>query len=107
MTKCHFNLFGGSGTVQKFDALCVLGMNIINEKVYVFLWFWFMLLAVVTGVTLVVRIVPLCVPSVRPWGAYNLNTIMDKFNYKMTDMVGSDKAKDRPQYDHPAPGKPS
>ena len=33
MTKCHFGLYGGSGTLQKFDALCVLGMNIINEKV--------------------------------------------------------------------------
>jgi hypothetical protein len=33
MTKCTFHKFGGSGTIQKFDALCVLGMNIINEKV--------------------------------------------------------------------------
>ena len=39
MTKCHFGLYGGSGTLQKFDALCVLGMNIINEKViWVFIW---------------------------------------------------------------------
>ena len=37
MTKCHFGLYGGSGTLQKFDALCVLGMNIINEKV-IFIW---------------------------------------------------------------------
>ena len=28
-----FHKYGGSGTIQKFDALCVLGMNIINEKV--------------------------------------------------------------------------
>ena len=28
-----FHKYGGSGTLQKFDALCVLGMNIINEKV--------------------------------------------------------------------------
>lgn len=87
MTKCHFQLFGGSGTIQKFDALCVLGMNIINEKVYVVLWFWFMFLAVVTGITLVVRIVPLLIPSVRPWGAYNLNMITDKFGFKMGDRV--------------------
>ena len=33
MTKCMFHKFGVSGTVEKFDALCVLGMNIINEKV--------------------------------------------------------------------------
>merc|ERR1712130_708917 len=72
MTKCHFGLYGGSGALQKFDALCVLGMNIINEKVYVVLWFWFMLLAVITGLSIVFRIVPVFVPSVRKWGAYNM-----------------------------------
>ena len=33
MTKCIFHKYGGSGTIQRFDALCVLGMNILNEKV--------------------------------------------------------------------------
>ena len=34
-----FHKYGGSGTLQKFDALCVLGMNIINEKVLIsFIW---------------------------------------------------------------------
>ena len=28
-----FHKYGVSGTIEKFDALCVLGMNIINEKV--------------------------------------------------------------------------
>jgi hypothetical protein len=85
MTKCHFGLYGGSGTLQKFDALCVLGMNIINEKVYVVLWFWFMLLAVITGVSIVFRIAPVCVPSVRKWGAYNMRTIIDKFDFKFAN----------------------
>ena len=50
MTKCTFHKFGPSGTVQKFDGLCVLPLNIINEKIYVFLWFWFVILAIVTGI---------------------------------------------------------
>jgi len=65
MTKCHFHKFGPSGTIQKFDALCVLGMNIINEKIYVFLWFWFIFLAVATALNLVVKLVTFFVPSVR------------------------------------------
>ena len=32
MTKCTFHKFGGSGTIQRFDSLCVLSMNIVNEK---------------------------------------------------------------------------
>ena len=49
MTKCTFFKFGSSGTIQNVDALCVLGMNIINEKIFVFLWFWYIFVALVTG----------------------------------------------------------
>ena len=48
MTKCTFHKFGPSGTVEKKDGLCVLPLNIINEKIYVFLWFWFMILTILT-----------------------------------------------------------
>lgn len=65
MTKCDFHKFGPSGTIQKFDALCVLGMNIINEKIYVFLWFWFVFLALATAINLVVKLITLFTPSVR------------------------------------------
>eukprot|EP00092_Neocalanus_flemingeri_P049958 GFUD01057596.1.p1 GENE.GFUD01057596.1~~GFUD01057596.1.p1 ORF type:complete len:298 (+),score=55.72 GFUD01057596.1:61-954(+) len=50
VTKCTFHKFGPSGTVQKFDGLCVLPLNIINEKIYVFLWFWFVILAIITAI---------------------------------------------------------
>ena len=38
--KCTFHKFGTSGEVEKHDALCLLPLNIVNEKVYIFLWFW-------------------------------------------------------------------
>merc|ERR1712126_572443 len=49
VTKCTFHKYGSSGTIQKHDALCVLGLNIINEKIYITLWFWFVLLAITTA----------------------------------------------------------
>ena len=58
MTKCTFHKFGPSGTVQKFDGLCVLPLNIINEKIYVFLWFWFVILAIVTGIQVLKLSIP-------------------------------------------------
>ena len=33
VAKCTFNKFGPSGTIEKFDGLCVVSLNIINEKV--------------------------------------------------------------------------
>ena len=65
MTKCIFHKYGGSGTIQRFDALCVLSMNIVNEKIYIFLWFWFIILAVITGINLIVRMVSFFLPNVR------------------------------------------
>jgi len=56
VTKCTFHKFGPSGTVQKIDGLCVLPLNIVNEKIYVFLWFWFIILAVITGLALLYRV---------------------------------------------------
>ena len=65
MTKCTFHKFGPSGTVEKFDGLCVLPLNIINEKIYVFLWFWFIILTVITGMQVVYRLVVLFMPRLR------------------------------------------
>lgn len=56
MTKCTFHRYGSSGDVQKHDALCILPLNIVNEKIYIFLWFWFVMLAVITGGMLVYRL---------------------------------------------------
>jgi hypothetical protein len=33
MTKCTFHKFGSSGEIEKHDALCILPLNIFNEKV--------------------------------------------------------------------------
>merc|ERR1711994_185052 len=65
MTKCTFHKFGPSGTVEKFDGLCVLPLNIINEKIYVFLWFWFIILTVVSGMQMIYRLIVLMSPRLR------------------------------------------
>lgn len=65
VTKCTFHKFGASGTIQKLDALCVLALNILNEKIYIFLWFWFILLAVLSGVAMLYSMAVVLLPSTR------------------------------------------
>ncbi|XP_055586855.1 innexin inx7 [Uranotaenia lowii] len=48
VTKCHFHKYGPSGSIQKHDALCVMALNVINEKIFTFLWFWYALLIVIS-----------------------------------------------------------
>ena len=65
MTKCTFMKYGSSGTIQKHDALCILALNIINEKVYIFLWFWLIILSIISGLALVYRLVEFFSPAMR------------------------------------------
>ena len=44
MSKCTFHKYGPSGTIENHDGLCILPINTINEKIYVFLWFWYLAL---------------------------------------------------------------
>lgn len=39
MTKCTFNKYGPSGSQQNHDALCILALNNVNEKIYIFVWY--------------------------------------------------------------------
>lgn len=57
MSKCTFHKYGPSGTIQNHDGLCILPINIINEKIYVFLWFWFLALITWTCVFFCFRVV--------------------------------------------------
>jgi len=57
MTKCMFYKFGVSGEVERHDALCILPLNVVNEKIFIFLWFWFIILATLTSILVVYRFI--------------------------------------------------
>ncbi|KAK3928518.1 Innexin inx2 [Frankliniella fusca] len=65
VTKCTFHMFGASGSVQTIDSLCVLALNILNEKIYIFLFFWFGLLSIISGLELVYRACLFCSRTMR------------------------------------------
>ncbi|CAB3259305.1 unnamed protein product [Arctia plantaginis] len=66
VTKCTFHKYGASGSIQTHDSLCILPLNIVNEKTYIFLWFWYIILAVVLALLIIYRLVIIFVPSIRP-----------------------------------------
>lgn len=65
LTKCTFHRYGSSGDVQKHDAMCILPINIINEKIYIFLWFWFVFLFFTTLAALAYRLCTIMMPRFR------------------------------------------
>lgn len=63
VTKCTFRKYGPSGTIQRHDSICVLPINIVNEKIYVFLWFWLLILTAITVVSIAYHIILMITPS--------------------------------------------
>lgn len=57
ITKCTFHKYGSSGDVQRHDALCLLPLNILNEKIFIVMWFWFIILAILGGSLIVYRFI--------------------------------------------------
>ena len=64
VTKCTFHKYGPSGTIELRDGICVLPLNVINEKIFIFVWFWILILAAITGLYLIFKLVLM---TVRPF----------------------------------------
>lgn len=56
LTKCNFSKYGPSGTIQSIDAMCILPQNVLNDKIYLFLWIWFFIIASISVLSLIYKI---------------------------------------------------
>jgi len=55
VTLCDFKIRGQDlGNVQTYTVQCVLPVNLYNEKIYMFLWFWMVAVALASVVSFVV-----------------------------------------------------
>ena len=63
--SCTFHSVGTAAGEQKFNSLCVLSLNIINEKIYILLWFWLFFVTILTAVHLVYRLLIIMMPYSR------------------------------------------
>lgn len=67
VTKCDFHKYGPSGTMQHFDIMCIMGLNVINEKIYAILWFWFAFLCITTVFELILLVLAVILHSRSIW----------------------------------------
>lgn len=65
VTKCTFHKYGPSGSIQKIDGLCLLPLNVVNERIYVLIWFWFVFVAVLSFLNMLYRVAVLLLPKFR------------------------------------------
>ncbi|TRY78246.1 hypothetical protein TCAL_06746 [Tigriopus californicus] len=44
IAACDYIRYGAGGGQERKNAICILGLNMINDKVFLILWFWFLFL---------------------------------------------------------------
>jgi len=64
---CDFMRYGRGGGAEIKNAICILSLNIINDKVFAVIWFWHCVLIIFGVLRIVLRIVQLCSSSIRLW----------------------------------------
>ena len=65
MSKCNIHIYGPSGTRQLYDGICVLPLNILNDKMFLMLWYWYFLLLVLSVGSVLFWLMHLVVPKYR------------------------------------------
>eukprot|EP00092_Neocalanus_flemingeri_P022211 GFUD01024090.1.p1 GENE.GFUD01024090.1~~GFUD01024090.1.p1 ORF type:complete len:359 (+),score=46.95 GFUD01024090.1:87-1163(+) len=65
VVKCSMVYFGPSGDPVNNSGMCTLPINIINEKIYLVMWIWFLVLTLVTILCLLHQSLLLILPSLR------------------------------------------
>merc|ERR1711944_159403 len=63
--NCQFSFFGVNGHPDKRSNICIMGQNIMNQKIYLVLWIWFVILFGVSATMFTYRIATFTLPAFR------------------------------------------
>lgn len=65
VAKCEYFFGGPSGGIQNIDALCLLPLNVLNEKIYTAIYLWLVVLFVISALNIAWKLLLICSCSLR------------------------------------------
>lgn len=81
VAKCTYESYGPSGSKQKFDAFCLLPLNIMNQKLFVILWIWYIIQVVISFLNLIYWVILLYSRKARIYILYRKT--MENVSYQL------------------------
>ena len=70
LVNCEYFSGGVDGNLDVKSHICILSQNIVNEKIYLILWFWHIFLFGSSSMMLVYRCITTCIPYFRKCELY-------------------------------------
>ena len=52
LTSCIYKAYGRSGSRERYNGQCLISLNILNEKIFIFLWMFYVFLGITLGIKL-------------------------------------------------------
>ena len=65
--SCDLPNVGAAGGKQNHNGMCILSQNIINQKIYLAIWFWYAFLFIIASIHLTFRICTMFLPRVQSY----------------------------------------
>ena len=65
LAACDYIRYGPGGGQERKNALCVLGLNMINDKIFLIVWYWYLILLIIGICRLLFRIATLSLWNFR------------------------------------------
>lgn len=65
VAKCTYEPYGPSGSTQIFDALCLLPLNMLNQKLFIIVWIWYIIQLIISILNLLYWCIVSCSENAR------------------------------------------
>ena len=62
---CSMNYIGPTGEPVQVSGMCTLPINIVNEKIYLIIWIWYILMIIISVICLLHQLTLLLAPYLR------------------------------------------